>query len=51
MTIIEELKDLSKIGVNDHIKSLLTYKMKRKPKEKETKTKKDITLHVVNEKE
>lgn len=25
--------------------------MKRKPKEKETKTKKDITLHVVNEKE
>lgn len=49
VTTIEESKDLSKMGMDELIESILTYEMKRKPKEDETKAKKDITLKVINE--
>lgn len=50
VTTIEESKNLSKIGMDELIGSLLTYEMKRNPKEKETKPKRSITLKVENEK-
>lgn len=49
VTTIEKSKDLSKMGIDELIESILTYEMKRKPKEDETKAKKDITLKVINE--
>lgn len=48
---IEESKDLSKIDIDKLIGSMLTYKMKRKPKDEETKVKRDIALEVIYDKE
>lgn len=49
VTTIEESKDLSKMGMDELIESILTYEMKRKLKEDETKAKKGITLKMINE--
>lgn len=51
MTAIEKLKDLTKTGMDELIKSLLTYEIKRKLKEEEVKVKRDIVLKVGDEKE
>lgn len=51
VTVIEEFKDLSKIGTDKLIGSLFTYKMKRKPYEEKVKAKKDIALKLLDEKE
>lgn len=48
---IKESKDLSKIGMDELIRSLFTHEMKRKLKKEEVKTKKDIALKVVDKKE
>lgn len=47
---IEESNDLNKMGMYELIGGLLTYKMKRKPKKKKTKSKRDIALKLENEK-
>lgn len=46
--IIKEYKDLSKMGLDELIGSLLTCEIKRKLKGEETKALKDITLKVVD---
>lgn len=51
VTIIEKLKDLSKMVIDELIESLLIYEMKRKPKLQEVKAKRYIALKVVDMKE
>lgn len=48
VTTIKESKDLSEIGINELIVSLLTYEMKRKHKNDEKKDKMEIALRVID---
>ncbi|XP_031264437.1 uncharacterized protein LOC116122767 [Pistacia vera] len=51
VTAIEESKDLTKMKMDEVIDSLLTFEMKRKPKEEENKPKRGIALKTVDEEE